>query len=159
MGAMLKPGANGLRAQLWGLRHGIVPPALPPPSVVSLPAQPEWPAGFAAAMGWLDVGPALLRLDIAEKLGQELAWAGRDRPVPVPDGLPGRLGLKPEMLPAVLRRLGFRLFPAAPLAEGQFGPPAPPMLAPLRRKAEPVADAPTPVREGPFAALALLRRP
>jgi len=159
MAAMLKPGANGLRAQLWGLRHGIVPPALPPPSVVSLPAQPEWPAGFAAAMGWLDVGPALLRLDIAEKLGQELAWAGRDRPVPVPDGLPGRLGLKPEMLPAVLRRLGFRLFPAAPLAEGQFGPPAPPMLFPLRRKAEVAAEAPAVVREGPFAALALLRRP
>ena len=52
-------------------------PALPAPDLVSLPRQPDWPAGFADAMGWLEAGPVLLRLDIAERVAAELAWATR----------------------------------------------------------------------------------
>ena len=155
--ALLKPRASALRAMLWTLRHGVAP-TLPQPGVISMPTQADWPEGFATAMGWVDAGPVLLRLDIAEQVGAALAWEGRNRPVPVPAGLASRLSIKADLLPAVLRRLGFRLFPAAPLADGQFGPPAPPMMAPLRRKRSEAEIAPAPPHDNRFAALAVLRR-
>ena len=109
-------------------------------------------------MGWVDVGPVLLRLDVAERISAELAFAARQLPVPVPAGLPSRLSVKTEMLPAVLRRLGFRLLPAAPMPDGMFGPPAPAMMTPIRRRrAEPELVEPG-EDTGPFAALATLRR-
>ncbi|MCW3473400.1 helicase-related protein [Limobrevibacterium gyesilva] len=169
MPAMLKPRAGGLRAALWALRRGVSLPALPAPGLVAMAAPAEWPDGFAQAMGWVDAGPVLRRLDVAERVAGELAWASRVRPIAVPVGLASRLSVKAEMLPAVLRRLGFRLFPAATLAEGQFGPPAPAMMAlARRRRPEPSRGGdPTPARtrparheparEGPFAALAALR--
>jgi len=158
--AVLKPRATELRSMLWALERGIAAPEQPPVSAIAIAPPADWPEGFAAAMGWVDAGPVLLRLDVAERIAAELAYAARQRPVPVPAGLASRLGVKAEALPAVLRRLGFRLFPAAPLPEDQFGPPAPAMMAPLRRRrTEPDASPPRPAhRAGPFAALAALRR-
>ena len=66
-----------MRARLWGVQHGVAAPDCRAPDLVSLPRQPDWPAGFADAMGWLEAGPVLLRLDIAEKVAAELAWATR----------------------------------------------------------------------------------
>ena len=158
--AVLKPRAAHRRAALWALRHGVTPPAVPAPSQVSLAVPPgSWPEGFAAAMGWVAAGPALVRLDIAERVAAELAWASRFRPVPIPAGLPQALSIKPDILPAVLRGLGFRLLPSATLAEGQYGPPSPAMLAAPRRAPRPSAPpAPLVVPDSPFAALAALRR-
>ena len=161
MPAMLKPGAAKLRVALWALAAGVGAPALPPPGLVSLAvpggAGAAWPEGFAAAMGWVAAGPVLVRLDIAERVGAELAWAAGIRPAPVPADLCSRLSVRAEWLPAVLRALGFRVYPASVLTPGQFGPPAPAMMAPIRRRRglAPVAES---VVEGPFAALALLRR-
>jgi ATP-dependent RNA helicase SUPV3L1/SUV3 len=170
MPVLLKPRAAGLRAMLWALRHGVETPCLPSPALISLPAPPDgmaakWPEGFAAAMGWVEAGPMLLRLDIAERVAAELAWASRARPTSVPSDLASRLSIRAEALPAVLRGLGFRFLPAMALQIDQFGPPTPPMLVPSRpRRVRPdvaVHDsprAPAPVRDGPFAALAALRR-
>jgi len=157
--AMLKPAAARLRAALWALPRGIALPDLPAPGLVALPVPGDWPEGFAAAMGWVAAGPVLVRLDIAERVGAELAWAGRARPAPLPPDLCPRLSIRAELLPAVLRGLGFRVHPAAALPPGQFGPPAPAMVSPLRRRR---AGAPPEAMEapahGPFAALARLRR-
>ena len=71
-------------------------------------------------MGWLEAGPVLLRLDIAERVAAELAWAtrrGADRDA---GGLASRFSLKAELLPVVLRRLGFRVVPAGGLAAGRI---------------------------------------
>jgi hypothetical protein len=87
------------------------------------------------------------------------------------------MAIKPDLLPAVLRAIGFRVMPAGGLAPDQMGPPAPPMLAPLRRhhpgrdhharegrqaemkRAVPSGPATSgPAPSGPFAALAALRR-
>ena len=87
-------------------------PGLPAPDLVSLPRQPDWPAGFAEAMGWLEAGPVLLRLDIAERVAAELAWATRRGATALPAGLASRFALKADLLPVVLRRLGFRMVPA-----------------------------------------------
>jgi len=164
--AMLKPRVAARRAALWALAQGVPVPALPAPGLVSLPEPPaEWPEGFAAAMGWVAAGPALLRLDIAERIAAELAWSSRFRPIPIPSDLPSRLAVRSDVLPAVLRGLGFKLLPAGTLADGEYGPPCPALMAPQRRRRpvpvvppQTTARGPVPVREGPFAALAVLRR-
>jgi ATP-dependent RNA helicase SUPV3L1/SUV3 len=156
--ALLKPRAAARRAALWAVQQGRALPTLPPPGVVALPVPPDWPDGFAVSMGWLPAGPMLLRLDIAERVIAELAWSTRRHPVPVPTDLASRLSIKAELLPAVLRGLGFRFLPAAPLAATEFGPPAPAMMAPRRRHVAPIPRRrPAPRPEGPFAALAVLR--
>jgi ATP-dependent RNA helicase SUPV3L1/SUV3 len=157
--ALLKHRAAAMRARLWCAHHGIAVPELPPPDVVSVPRRPDWPAGFADAMGWLEAGPALLRLDVAERVAAELAWATRRGATAIPAGLASRFSLKAELLPVVLRRLGFRIVPAEVLPAAAYGPPAPAMLLPLRRR-RPVADTAPPrtPAHGPFAALAALKR-
>jgi ATP-dependent RNA helicase SUPV3L1/SUV3 len=159
MPAMLKPRATALRALLWALRRGVAVPVLPDAGAVSIAPPPEWPEGFADALGWVAAGPVLVRLDIAERIAADLARAGRGRAMPVPAELASRLAVRADMLPPVLRRLGFRVLPAISLPEDQFGPPGPAMVVPLRRPAAPPRDAgPRPRRDGPFAALASLRR-
>ena len=161
MPALMKPRAAAMRVRLWAVHRGIPMPALPNAALVSLPAhQPGWPAGFAEMAGWIEAGPILLRLDIAEKVAGELGYRSRRGPAALPAGLASRFAIKPDMLPAVLRQLGFRVLPAAGLAADQQGPPAPAMLTPLRRRRVAVAEAPAPVKAaaGPFAALAVLRR-
>ncbi len=158
--AMMKPQAAVMRARLWSIRHGFAAPALPGPGAVSLPAATDWPPGFAAAMGWVEAGPVLLRVDIAERVAGELGYATRKGPVPLPPDLASRFSVKADMVPAVLRALGFRVVPNEVPSADSFGPPAPPMLVPLRRRraiatAVPAAAS---VAPGPFAALAALKR-
>ncbi len=152
--ALLKPAPAALRAVLWAAARNTPVPALPPSSRVSLP-RANWPEGMAPALGWVEAGPVLLRLDVAERVSGELAHAARHRAIPAPADLASRLAVKGEWLPAVLRALGFRLSPALPLPEAVLGPPAPPMLARLPRRTEPRVVRPR--AEGPFAALAALR--
>jgi ATP-dependent RNA helicase SUPV3L1/SUV3 len=156
--ALLKPRATATRARLWALQHGQTVPNLPAPDLVSLPYQPNWPTGFADAIGWLAAGPVLLRLDIAERLAAELSWATRRGATALPTGLASRFSLKAELLPLVLRRLGFRIVPAGGLAAAEYGPPAPAMVLPLRRRRLVVVAAPANRPHGPFAALAALKR-
>jgi len=159
MPAVLKPRAQAMRALLWAIQHGRRVPTLPAPGLVSIIAPADWPEEFADAMGWVAAGPVLLRLDIAERLAAELCWATRRRPVPLPAGLASRLSVRAEILPAVLRRLGMRVLPAAGLSPEIFGPPAPAMLAALRRRPVPPPGPAAAVPDsGPFAALAALRR-
>jgi ATP-dependent RNA helicase SUPV3L1/SUV3 len=160
MPALMKARPAEMRTRLWALHQGLRAPALPSAALVSVPAhQPGWPAGFAAMAGWLEAGPILLRLDIAEKIAGELGYRSRRGPAALPSGLASRFAIKPDMLPAVLRQLGFRVLPAAALGPDQVGPPAPAMLMPLRRRRPIVEEAARPrPAGGPFAALAALRR-
>ena len=160
MPAALKPRAIAMRAALWAVRHGVDTPALPPPGQISPTPPPAWPPGFAPAIAWVEAGPVLLRLDIAERIAAELAFATRRRGTAVPAGLAPRLGIAAAALPAALRALGVRLAPVEALAAGQFGPPAPAMMLPQRRpRAVPAQLPPAPPRPGnPFAALVALRR-
>jgi len=156
--AMLKPRAATMRARLWALFHGVPVPGLPGAGLVSLHTPSEWPSGFAAAMGWIEAGPIILRLDVAERAAGDLAWAARQHGTALPAWLGSRLSIKAELLPVVLRRLGFRIVPGVGLGPDEYGPPAPAMLVPPRRRRAPVA-APAPRRaHGPFAALAVLKR-
>jgi ATP-dependent RNA helicase SUPV3L1/SUV3 len=157
--ALLKPRPTAMRARLWSLHRGVAAPELPAPGLVAVPLPPDWPPGFAAMAGWLEAGPVLLRLDVAERVASELAWATQRGATVLPTGLAGRFAVKAELVPAVLRGLGFRVLPGGSLGPGGFGPPTPPMLAPLKRRRAPPAELPDePHRPGPFAALAALKR-
>lgn len=159
MPALLKPRPSAIRARLWALRKGVPTPALPRPSEVAITPPADWPSGFAEALGWIAAGPMLLRLDVAERVGAELAAATRKGSMALPSGLTSRLAIKAELLPVVLRRLGFRVLPAAPLSPGAYGPPMPAMIVALRRRRPLLSAEPTaPSLAGPFAALAALRR-
>ena len=156
---LLRPRAAARRAALWAIGRGMTLPSLPAPGVIAMPPPEDWPEGFAAASGWVAAGPMLVRLDIAERIAAELAWSSRRRPVPVPGDLASRLSVRLEVLPAVLRGLGFRLLPAGTLPASVFGPPTPAMMTAARpRRPVPAAPArPAARHEGPFAALAALR--
>jgi ATP-dependent RNA helicase SUPV3L1/SUV3 len=163
MPSALKPRAMALRALLWAVANRQAAPPLPAAGLVSFPNPGHWPPGFAAAMGWFDAGPVLLRLDVAERIAAELAYTTRRGAAALPPGLASRLSIRAELLPAVLRALGARVLPATALSPELFGPPAPPMLASgaargaterARRRPEPVVVRP----DSPFAALAALRR-
>jgi ATP-dependent RNA helicase SUPV3L1/SUV3 len=156
--ALLRPRAAAMRSRLWGLQHDRPVPDLPAPDLVSLPRRPDWPPGFADAMGWLEAGPVLLRLDIAERVAAELAWTTRRGATALPAELASRFSLKADLLPVVLRRLGFRILPAGVVTASEFGPPAPAMVLPLRRRRPPTVEAPALRTHGPFAALAALKR-
>ena len=107
-------------------------------------------------MGWLEA-TVLLRLDVAEKVAAELAWATRRGAAALPSTLASQLSLKADLLPVVLRRLGFRVLPAGVTAPAT-GAAAPAMLLPLRRR-RPVVNQDQPaVTHGPFAGLAVLKR-
>ena len=161
--ALLKQRAAAMRARLWALQHGQAVPSLPPPGLVSIVPPVEWPPGFAEAIGWIEAGPVLLRLDVAERVGAALAFASRRGAVALASDLASRFSVRPELLPVILRRLGFRVIPASTLRADEFGPPAPAMILPVRRKRpaepSPLSDVrATRAAAGPFAALAVLRR-
>ena len=158
--AILKPRAASMRARLWALAQGRPVTALPEPSVVSLPVPGDWPEGFADAMGWVQFGPILVRLDVAERVAGELGYLTRRGAIVLPRDLGSRLSVRAELLPIILHQLGFRIVPGGGLAPEMFGPPAPAMLLPVRRRRPaPVAAPPRAVEaRGPFAALAALRR-
>nr|MBW4035695.1 DNA helicase [Pseudomonadota bacterium] len=159
--ALLKPRPATLRAILWAAWRKRWLPPLPAPGMVSI-ATPDWPAGLASFMGWLDCGPRAVRLDIAERIAADLRYAARRRPAPVPPGLASRLGIGQDDLAPVLRGLGLRLIAAELLDDTQFGPPQPPRIAiaaPRKPVITPPAEpAPPPNPDHPFAVLAAYRR-
>ncbi len=154
---LLKPRAAALRAQLWAIRARVPTPEIPAAGLVCIPPPEPNHAAFLTLLGWVEAGPVLLRLDIAERVAAELAYSTRGRPAPVPLEVGQRLGLRAELLPAVLRGLGLRILPAPTLAAEMYGPPPPPMIAQPKRKAAEVV-APVSRPDSPFAALAILRR-
>ncbi len=129
---VLKPKPMALRAQLWALKAECDVPALPGGGLVSIQPPEGWPEGFAATMGWVQAGPVLLRLDVAERVAGELGHLTRRTPAMLPPDVASRLGVKADALPAVLATLGFRLLPVEPLAEDAFGPPSPTMVSARR---------------------------
>ena len=143
---------------MWAVARGVRLPALPGAGMVSVRRGEEWPAGFMAEMGWVAAGPLLVRLDVAERVVAELAYATRRERAVVPMELASRLGIGGRELPAVLHGLGVRLAPPGVLEAGQYGPPAPAMALPPRRAkvVAPVAVAPR--GDNAFAALGALRR-
>lgn len=138
MPQLLKPAAAELAATLWVLKngeaHGVSRSSLPTPprpGLTSVAADPATPEPFYRAYGFHACGPRAVRLDILERLADQirplLAWRAKRRedddagPEKAPpkgstgDGgftatpeMMSILGCSPDELGNVLRALGFR---------------------------------------------------
>ena len=118
--------------------------------------------GVAPPPGYRRVGAQALRVDLAERL-VHAAHKVRERAsgrFVLDPALPRSMGLTTASYARLLRDAGFRAHVARPLAEGSFGPPAPPLWdwKPARRKAADKCEAGAPPTTGAFAALAGLVR-
>jgi ATP-dependent RNA helicase SUPV3L1/SUV3 len=155
---LLRPRAAEMRARLWAIQARAPMPVLPNPGLVTTSPPAGQAAAFLASQGWVPAGPLLLRLDVAERVAAELAYSTRGRPAPLPATIGQRLGVRAEILPAVLRGLGLRVLPPPSLAPAVYGPPPPPMIAqPKRRAPAPEAKLAPARPDHPFAALAAWR--
>ena len=153
--AVLRPAPLGLWTALASLRgRGPAAPLRGLPPVI--------PAREAAA-GYRRAAAQAIRVDLAEKLLQaahrrRIAASGRR--YDLDPALARSMGLATAGFAALLRAAGFRVHMARSLADGAFGPPAPPLWdwRPPRNAPE---NAPAPMRAPPagaFAALAELIR-
>lgn len=131
--ALLKPAPAELAATLWALKSaqsaGLSLDTLPEPpraGLTSVPADAAIPEAFYRAYGFHVCGPRAVRLDILERLADQirplLAWkANPQAPAMPPKGATGDgaftvtpdmmsiLGCSPDELGNVLRSLGFRM--------------------------------------------------
>jgi ATP-dependent RNA helicase SUPV3L1/SUV3 len=129
---MMKPAAADLALTLWTLKHGnavgLDPKALPDPpraGLTSAAADSKIPDGYYRANGFHVCGPRAVRLDILERLADQIrvlvAWrAPADQTATPPKGATGDgsfratpemmsiLGCSPAELSDVLKALGFR---------------------------------------------------
>ena len=110
--ALLKPKAVALRAVLWSVHTNARPIPHPPPAGrVSVPAEElEAPEGFVPAIGYMAVGPRLLRLDMAERIAATARRLLREGEGGFPPSaeIMSLAGCTAEELPALLAALGYR---------------------------------------------------
>jgi|HubBroStandDraft_1064217.scaffolds.fasta_scaffold00199_14 ATP-dependent RNA helicase SUPV3L1/SUV3 len=106
----LKPAAVAMRALLWSVRVGAsLPPPVPPPGRLSVPAALLGAPLYAEAIGYRVTGPWAIRVDRLEILAAGLRARGQS-----PDGfaldpdLATSIGVPAAELPAILSALGYR---------------------------------------------------
>jgi ATP-dependent RNA helicase SUPV3L1/SUV3 len=110
MPKLLRPDAASLLALLWGVRAKLDQiPSPPTPGITSFEADDAAPDGFLAAAGFHVVGPRAIRLDMLDRLEQELEAAtatGQVADAAVPK-LVSLLGCDRATLDDVLAALGW----------------------------------------------------
>jgi ATP-dependent RNA helicase SUPV3L1/SUV3 len=178
---LLKPAAAELTLALWALKNaaaaGLSPEALPAPpraGLTSAPTDPATPEAFYRAAGYHLCGPRAIRIDILERLADQirplLAWRAKEPGDTPPKGSSGDGGfiVTPEMmsilgcssdeLANVLKTLGFRLdrkpMPASAAAPPQAVAADPtPAAAPAIEYAAsaPAGDVPVPAADAAAA--------
>ncbi len=110
--ALLKPGAQRLRALLWAAHAGR-PPAAPPGGRVAIAVDPAEPAAFYEAVGYRVLGTSAVRVDMLERFAAEARRLARESRAAGEEGfalspsLTTLLGLSPDEAGGVLAALGF----------------------------------------------------
>jgi len=149
---LLRPDAAGLAALLWNVWHGAAPFHAPPaPGLTSFPAERTSPKPFLRAAGFEVIAERAIRLDMLERLEDELekALASGAEAETLLTRIVSFLGCSKEEAAAVLAALGWK---QADVKDA----------APVWRKTPPKRDKPVP-REvpidpnSPFARLAVLK--
>ena len=114
---LIRPDAAALLALLWAVRHRLT--QIPPPPSAGLTSfaleGDEVPAGFLGAAGFRVVGPRAIRLDMLERLEQELDAAvasGMTAEAAMPK-LVSLLGCGRDTIEEVLAALGWNLIDVA----------------------------------------------
>ncbi|MGH6871733.1 MAG: helicase-related protein [Rhizomicrobium sp.] len=107
---LIRPDAASLLALLWAVKHRVT--KIPPPpnaGITSFEADAETPEGFLAAAGFRRVGARAIRLDMLDRLEQELeaaAAAGTTADAAIPK-LVSLIGSDRATLDTVLAALGW----------------------------------------------------
>ena len=149
--ALLRPRAVAARALLWAVHAGVSPPpAPPPPGRVAVAADPAWPAGFAAAIGYRVFAGRAVRVDIVERIAERAWRAARAGPFAPDPALAAIAGSGVADLAAILIGLGFRPRPADGAGVVRYA-------APKRARRGKPAARPAVDGDSPFAKLAVLR--
>jgi ATP-dependent RNA helicase SUPV3L1/SUV3 len=161
MPKLIRPDAAALLALLWAVKHKLaqIPPP-PPAGLTSFEPEDETPLGFIAAAGFRIIGPRAIRLDMLDRLEQELeaaAVAGTTADAAMPK-LVSLLGVDRPTLDAVLSALGWNRIDVAnadePKTVLRFAQPRPKKHQPHKRREPIVTIRP----DSPFAELAVLVR-
>ncbi|HTQ13912.1 MAG TPA: helicase-related protein [Rhizomicrobium sp.] len=107
---LIRPEAASLLALLWAVKHRLT--KIPPPpnaGITSFEADDATPGGFLAAAGFRRIGPRAIRLDMLDRLEQELeaaAAAGTTADAAIPK-LVSLIGSDRATLDMVLAALGW----------------------------------------------------
>lgn len=111
MPKLLRPDAASLLALLWGVKHRLekIPPP-PQAGLTSFETEHEMPGGFLAAAGFRTAGPRAIRLDMLDRIEQELGDAAKngataDAAIPK---LLSMLGCDRATLDKILAALGWK---------------------------------------------------
>jgi ATP-dependent RNA helicase SUPV3L1/SUV3 len=157
---LLRPDAATLTALLWNLWHGAMPFHAPPAAgLTSFAAPREIPRAFLRAAGYEVIGGRAIRLDMLERLEDELekALASGATAEDILTRITSFLGSSRDEAGAVLAALGWKQ--VAVKGETPEGAPN----APVWRRARPHKPVPSPKpapvdANSPFAQLAALKR-
>ncbi|HEY1632318.1 MAG TPA: helicase-related protein [Rhizomicrobium sp.] len=107
---LIRPDAAALLALLWAVKHRVT--KIPPPpnaGITSFESDPDVPDGFLAAAGFRRIGPRAIRIDMLDRLQQELeaaATAGTTADDAIPK-LVSLIGSDRATLDIVLAALGW----------------------------------------------------
>jgi ATP-dependent RNA helicase SUPV3L1/SUV3 len=109
---VLKPEAMRWRTALRSARVNGAMPDLPPKAAVALPTPPDGERALLAGLGFRQLGPQMLRVDLVERLARHAheARSGKHGKV-VDEALAISLGLSPQAITRLMKDIGFR--PAA----------------------------------------------
>ena len=109
-GGILKPAAVAMRGLLWSVQAGTaLPPPVPPPGRLSVPAALFATASYAEAIGYRLTGPRAIRVDRLELLAAGLRRRARTEGGFVLDPeLAASIGVALAELPAIVTALGYR---------------------------------------------------
>ena len=121
--AALKPAAVAMRALLWSIEAGaVLPPPLPPPGRLSVPAESLGRPDYAEAIGYRVIGPRAIRVDRLEQFAATLRQRAKtEGGFPLEPALASMIGAPAAELPAIVAALGYR---GAPREDGivRFAP-------------------------------------
>jgi ATP-dependent RNA helicase SUPV3L1/SUV3 len=109
--ALLRPGAQRLRATLWSTFRGRPPGELPPAGRVALTAEADVPADFYEAIGFRRLAALAVRVDMLERFAaqiRKLARQGQFTPSPA---LLSMLGITADDAAGLLVALGYLASP------------------------------------------------
>ena len=107
--ALLKPKALTTRAVLFGVYTGIGGVAMPRPGATSGPRDEAIPDELFEALGYVPLGPRVIRIDMLERLSATLRERRRAGAFPLPDEAMSWLGCTREEALAVVQSMGYRV--------------------------------------------------
>ena len=117
---MLKKYRADFATRLWAVRHEVDLPRSSDPALVGFPADPHTPLAAYHAMGFIAIGPRVLRADMAERLLASLIQRGRTGTFALDQTLFATAGCSRRHFPEMAAALGFEFVGTGEDGEARF---------------------------------------